>query len=181
VWNLVGNLLRNSSGFSLVESIVASMVLIVAIAGLAPLFVQSARSAADGRRTPVTLAAASSKLEQLLALAWTYDLSGMPVSDLTADTSRDPPAPGGGTGLSLSPDDSLTRAAPGFVDYIDGSGRSVGPTPGNGALYSRRWLIQPWPGASSDVLVIRVCVVRITGTDVDLPPEVCLGTARMRQ
>lgn len=172
---------HRQKGFGLIESIVAAALLSVTLAGLAPLFLQAARSAADGRRAPVALAAASSKLEQLLALSWTYDASGAPLSDVASDTSRDPPAPAGGTGLSVSPTNSLSRSADGFVDYLDTSGRSVGSTPATGAVFSRRWLISPWPSATSDALLIRVCIVRLAGTGSDPPPEVCLGTARVRR
>lgn len=172
---------RRDSGFTLIESIVASAVLIATLAGLTYLFLQGAQIAAQGRRAPVALAAASSKLDQLLALAWTYDASGAPLSDLSSDTSRDPPAPGGGTGLSSSPVDSLSRPAAGFVDYLNARGRSVGSTPAAEALFTRRWRIRPWPAASADALLLRVCVVRIGGAGADPPPEVCLGTARVRR
>jgi prepilin-type N-terminal cleavage/methylation domain-containing protein len=182
VRNLVGTFCGNQRGFSLIESVVASAVLVVTLAGLASLFVQSAHSAANGRRAPVALAAAASKLDQLLALDWTYDASGTPLSDLTRDTSRDPPAASGGTGLSLSPEDSLARDTAGFVDYITGDGGSVGSTPAAGALLARRWRIRPWPGADADALLIRVCVTRtIGGNSGDPMPEVCLGTARVRR
>jgi prepilin-type N-terminal cleavage/methylation domain-containing protein len=173
-------MLRDESGFTLIESIVASAVLIATLAGLTYLFLQGAQIAAQARRAPVALAAASSKLDQLLALAWTYDATGAPLSDVASDTSRDPPAPNGGTGLSLSPADSLSRPAAGFVDYVNERGRSLGSAPVPGAIFTRRWLIRPWP-ASPDSLLLRVCVVRMAGSDAEPPPEVCLGTARVRR
>lgn len=163
----------------LVETVVAAAVLIATLAGVAQLFVQSARTAMESRRAPIVLAAAESKLEQLLALAWTYDAGGAPLSDRASDTSADPPAPAGGTGLSISPADSLTRASPGYMDYLDASGGSLGTTPVAGVVFARRWLIQPGP--SLDVLQLRVCVNRVSGAEPELPPEVCLGTARARR
>lgn len=172
---------HSESGFTLIESLIASAVLIATLAGLTYLFLQAAQLAAQARRAPVALAAASSKLDQLLALAWTYDVAGLPFSDVSSDTSRDPPASGGGTGLLVSPADSLSRPTPGFVDYVNERGRSLGSTPAPGAIFTRRWRVRPWPAASSDALLLRVCVVRMAGGDIDPPPEVCLGTARVRR
>jgi prepilin-type N-terminal cleavage/methylation domain-containing protein len=177
----VSNLRANDRGFTLIESVVAAAVVLTTLAGLLYLFLQGAETAARGRRAPIALAAASSKVDQLLALTWTYDPSGAPLSDLSSDTSRDPPAPSGGTGLSLSPSESLARASPGFVDYTNDAGRSLGPTLVAGAIFSRRWSIQPVASSAADALRLEVCVVRIAGTAVDPPPEVCLGTARVRR
>lgn len=171
---------NNEAGFTLVESVVAAAVVVTTLAGLLYLFVQSAETTARMRRAPVALAAASSKLEQLLALTWTYDAAGAPLSDLSSDTSRDPPAPSGGTGLSTSSPDALARASPGFVDYLNDAGRSLGSTLVTGAKFSRRWSIQPVSASASDGLRLEACVVRIAG-GVDPPPEVCLATARVRR
>lgn len=172
---------QGESGFTLIESVVASAVLITTLVGLTQLFLQAAQITAQARRAPVALAAAASKLDQLLALEWGYDASGAPVSDFGSDTSHDPPTPAGGAGLSISPADSLSRPTGGYVDYLNDRGRSLGPTPTPGSFFTRRWRIRPWPASSSDALLLRVCIVRIAGTDVDPPPEVCLGTARVRR
>lgn len=149
------------------------------MAGLAHLFVQSARLAAAARRAPVALAAAASKLEQLLALSWTYDAAGASRSDYASDTSVDPPAVSGGTGLAVSPADTLARASPGYVDYLNAAGSSLSDTPAADAVFSRRWLVQAGPGL--ETLQLRVCVVRLSGTDVEPPPEACVGTVRVRR
>lgn len=171
-----------AEGFALVESVVAAAILMTALAGIAHLFVQSARTTARGRRAPVVLAAAQGKIEQLLGLAWSYDAAGAPRSDTTADTSAEPPLPTGGTGLSTSPADSLSLSIPGFVDYLSGAGRPLGATPTPGAVFMRRWRIRPLAAAPSDGLVLRVCVWRFGPTATGgSEPEVCLGTARMRR
>lgn len=174
-------LVQNHRGFTVIESIVASALTITTLASVTHLFLQSAQATADARRAPIVLAAAESKLEQLRALSWTYDAAGAAVSDEQSDTSVDPPAPGGGTGLAVSPGDSLSRASPGYVDYLDRDGRSLGSTPVAGALFSRRWWIQPLPAAPLDARLLRVCVGRLSGNDVEPPPDVCLGTARVRR
>lgn len=165
------------SGFTLIEAVVAAALVATAVAGMAPLLVQGGRAAADERRAPVALAAAAAKLEQLLALTWTYDAAGTPIGDLTSDTSAEPPAPVGGTGLSPSPPDSLTRSVSGYVDYLDPAGRSVGSVPAAGAVYARRWRVRP--GGMDGMLDLRVCVLRLP--EGHGPPEVCLATARGRR
>jgi type II secretory pathway pseudopilin PulG len=171
-----------AAGFALVESVVAAAILMTAIAGIAHLFVQSARTTARGRRAPVVLAAAQAKIEQLLGLAWGYDAAGAPRSDTTSDTSVEPPRPTGGTGLSPSPAESLSLSIPGFVDYVSGAGRPLGATPTTDTVFVRRWRISPLASALSDGLVLRVCVWRFARASTGgSEPEVCLGTARIRR
>ena len=76
------------------------------------------------------------------ALAWTYDTSRQRLSDFTTNASAGA-AGSGGRGLTKSPPDSLTRNVPGYVDFIDSSGRwiSSGSTPPSGAAFVRRWAI----------------------------------------
>lgn len=171
----------NARGFTLIEAVIAAAVTITTLAGLAQLLLHVARMATDARRAPIVLAAASSKLEQLLALTFTADVAGVPITDQTSDTGHDPPEPSGGTGLSTSPDDSLSRDTPGFVDYLSQDGAPLGPAPAAGAMFARRWRIRASPSAGADALALAVCVVRLTGAAGDPPPEVCLNTARSRR
>ncbi len=151
---------RVDRGFSLIEVLVASALMVVALAGLAQLAVASVL-AGDGSRA-VTLAAvlASQKIEQLRALAWTVDAAGAPVSDTATDTSRSPERPAGGTGLAPSPPDALLEDTSGYCDYLDGHGRSLGggSRPPAGTVFVRRWSIQPLAGR--DGLVMTVSVTR---------------------
>jgi hypothetical protein len=179
--NLRANPCANQCGFTLIESVVASALTIATLAGVTQLFLQAAWMTADARRAPIALAAAESKLEQLLALSWTYDASGAALSDERSDTSVDPPSAAGGAGLTVSPADSLSRASPGYVDYLDIYGHSLGSAPASGAIFGRRWLIQPLPAAPLDVRILRVCVLRLSGSGADPPPEVCLATLRTRR
>jgi prepilin-type N-terminal cleavage/methylation domain-containing protein len=41
----------------------------------------------------------------------------------------------------------------GGVEYFDGNGRSLGPSPATGAVYVARWLSTPSPGDSATLLV----------------------------
>lgn len=151
-----------ASGFTLVEVLVAAMLLIVAAAGVAQLLALGLRATQSGRETTSTGTLASQKIEQLRSLTWTYDAAGAPHSDTYTDLSRDPPAPGG-RGLDLSPSGTLDRDVAGYVDYLDARGRWIGagPDPPPGAIFVRRWAIQTLDDDPQDsrVLIVRAAVV----------------------
>jgi type II secretory pathway pseudopilin PulG len=174
---------RLSKGFTLVEAVVALGVLVTAIAGLAGLFLRGTELSSRGRRPPVAMAMATQKLEQLRGLAWTFDESGAAISDLTTDTSLDPPSPGAGTGLSASPADTLDIEVPGWVDYADEYGRPLGAGAAAkaSAMFGRRWKVTPQED-SPDLLELQVCVH--THPAIHGPRSsavLCLATARARR
>lgn len=166
----------HNRGFTLVEALVALALIVTAAASLAQLFLQSTSLMLTARRAPVVLAAAQSKIEQLRALSFTFDVLGAPVADISSDTAQLPPAPAGGTGLQPSPADSLERDADGFVDYLDAHGRPLGGGLPPDAAYVRRWAITE---LETDVLEIRACVWTIVPAGA--PPETCLLTVRTRR
>jgi hypothetical protein len=63
--------------------------------------------------------------------------------------------------VNLSPATALDASTPGFVDYLDQFGRSLGGgvNPPPDAVYCRRWSIQR-PAASPNTLVVQVLVTR---------------------
>jgi type II secretory pathway pseudopilin PulG len=170
----------HDDGFTLVEALVALGLIVTATVALLQLFLQSTTMMSEARQSPVVLAAAQSKIEQLRALPWTFDASGGAISDLDTDTSQDPPAPQGGTGLRLSPAGSLDRNVDGFVDHLDAEGRPLGggaATPGE-ATYTRRWTIAA-VDADADLIELRTCV-RHSASPNGLA-LVCLSTSRARR
>lgn len=146
-------------GFTLIEVIVAIVVLATAAIGAAGLFGIALHSTRVARTQTWTAMLAADKLEQLRTLAWTTDEAGAAVSDTSADVSTDP-ATNGGPGLRISPEDALERNIAGYVDYLDSSGRWVGN--GSGAppeaVYVRRWSIQPLPDDPADTRILQVLV-----------------------
>ena len=149
-------------GFTLVEVLVAMLILVsgaMAAAGLFHIAASSTRAALIETQTAVLAAA---KMEQLLSLVWGYDEAGAPASDLDTDLSVEPVA-GGGGGLRSSPVDTLDRNCPSYVDYLDARGRWVGTgaVPPAQAVYLRRWNIQPLAGFPADALVLRVRVTTV--------------------
>jgi Tfp pilus assembly protein PilV len=139
---------RAEAGFSLLEVLFATTILTVAIVAIAQVIALATRANLASRTTALATLFAAQKVEQLRALAWTFDAAGVPVSDTTT----------GGTGLSASPSDALARDVAGYCDLLDGSGRTV--LHAGAASFTRRWAITPL-AAHPGTLVIQVSVVRI--------------------
>jgi hypothetical protein len=147
------------TGSTLIEVLVATMIMITGVITMAQLLVVSTVTNTSSRSDTFATVLAEQKLEQLRALAYGFDLAGLPVSDVDTDTSVSPEAPGG-TGLQPSPGTALQDNTPGFVDHVDGHGAIVGngaQAPGN-AVYTRRWSIEPLPTNPNNTLIIQVLV-----------------------
>src|SRR5437773_10783388 len=78
----------DQSGFSLVEVIVATLVLSVGLIAVAQLFAISTKGNTAARANTFTVILAEQKMEQLRALTWGFDTVGLPVSDFSTDTSN---------------------------------------------------------------------------------------------
>ena len=150
------------AGFSLLEVIVAAMLLATALVSLAQLFGVATRSNIGSRTTTYAAVLAQQKLEELRSLSWGFDQVGLPISDISTDTTVTPETPNGGTGLSPSPPNALQSNSPGWVDYIDayGNKRGGGATAPDNTLYTRRWMVSPLPTNPNNTLVIQVLVFR---------------------
>ena len=122
-----------TAGFSLIEVLVATAVITVGVASLAQLFVVSAHANRIANTTSITLLLAEQKMEELL----------------------------GETDLNPSPPGTLLANTPGFIDYLDPSGVSLGvasivPPPGVGFIC--RWSIDPLPSSAASTIVLQVLV-----------------------
>ena len=152
-------------GFSLIEVLVAMALVGASALGLAELITLSSRITQESRIDTVATLAAQAKMAQLRAMTWAYDSAGngAPVSDASTDVSVDPPS-AGGAGLSWSPLASLQSNVEGYVDYVDASGAYAGrgAEPPPGAVYLRRWSIQPLPSDPAHSLVLQVTAARVS-------------------
>jgi prepilin-type N-terminal cleavage/methylation domain-containing protein len=157
---------RSSSGFTLVEVLVALALLVVVSVGVVRLFaiaLQAGRAAHD--RT-VAVSLAIGKIEQLRSLEWRFELdtAGVlnPRTDLTSNLSLEPIV-GGGPGLSESPGGTLDDSIPPYVDYLDRRGRWVGTgaSPPADAVYIRRWAVHHLPDDPDRTTVLQVLVVTV--------------------
>ena len=115
---------------------------------------------------------------------------GLPISDISTDTTVTPETPNGGTGLSPSPPDALQSNSDGWVDYVDAYGNKLGggPRVPQNALYVRRWMVSPLPTNPNNTLVLQVLVTRRAdrglsdaGSVRRLPEEARLITVKTRK
>lgn len=155
-------------GFTLLETVVATGILVTALAGIAQLLALSIRSTRDAGSQSAALYAAQGKLEELRSLTFTYDPLGAPVTD---------PGLGPSGGLTLAEDTA------GFVDYLDAGGTAVDLThEDHGVSWSRRWRITSLDPFSPEALVLEVCVFRWpAGRMTPRAAAACLATVRGRQ
>lgn len=145
-----------SNGFTLMEVLVALALLCVAALGGIQLVAMATQTASRAGTLTTSAALAAARLEQLRGLPFAFDSSGLRVTDVVTDLAADPPG-SGGVGLTPSGGGSLDSNTPGYVDFIDGQGVSLGGgvTAPSGAVFVRRWSIEPLAG-SSDLIVVQV-------------------------
>ncbi len=160
----VASACRSRLGFSLLEVLVATAVMTVGLFAIARLFLIVIDANRWAATVTVTAVLAGQKLEQLQSLAFFVDEAGVPVTDSATNLSVDPPWAGGGAGLRASPAAALTTSTPGYVDYLDASGRWVGTgaSAPRSAVYVRRWSITPSAAWPNDMLVLQVAVGRVS-------------------
>ena len=151
-------------GFTLVETLVATGVLITAIAGLAQLFTLSVRVTRDSAQFDTALLAAQDKLESLRSFHFTYDDDGVAITDPR---------------LTASPPTALAVNSAAYVDWLDADGNV---TVEHGAAHVRRWRISEIAGDDPAAIAIDVCV--FAAPALHHGPhhaEACLATVRVRQ
>ncbi len=133
-------------GFTLLEVVVALALLAGGFLAVAQLMAVAARAAHLSRATTLATNLATENLERLQSLAWGCTGEGTPVGDLV-----------------LSASGALAADTAGFVDYLDGEGAAVGSgfSPPSGAMFTRRWSIEPdEERVPPRRLVVRVVVLR---------------------
>ena len=151
-----------ADGFTLVETLVAMVLVCTAVAGVAELGLAAMAQSAAIQRESVALWLAQSKLEELRARQWAFDPGGGRHSDAA---------------LSLSPPDALTRDVTGYFDTLDRFGEPA--LDGPAVIYHRRWSIGLVDPIDPDTLLLQSCVVASApshGRTVDS----CLTTIRTR-
>ncbi len=154
---------RGEAGFSLIETMVAIMLLATALTSTAQLLVIATRANMNAQRLTFAATLAQEKMEQLRGLAWGFDDLGLPITDLNTNTAMDP-ATQDGVGLRPSPETSLSSNVAGYVDYLDRHGKSLGGgagAPPANTLYVRRWSVEPLPTNPNNTLILQVLVFNV--------------------
>lgn len=139
---------RNDGGFSLVEVLVA-LLLLTAVALVAAAAVQRVTLALSlAQRATLASGAASAKVAQFRALAWEYREIAPGVLTPVQDSQSNLSSSGlGASGGGLGVGDGL--------DHVASNGAWAGAASANSdAVVTRRWRIRP--GGSSDLLVMVV-------------------------
>jgi type II secretory pathway pseudopilin PulG len=186
-------------GFSLAEVAVATGMLAVVSLGVAQMFALATGKNLAARHQVSTTAMATQKMEQLRGLTFSYDSGGMglPVTDTTTNLTLCTPD-ATGHGLDPSPTSpnvnaSLESNIRGYVDFLDARGNCMagtgdGTVPPSGAVYTRRWAIQPLPTNPNNTLVLSVLVtttakeaLRGSGARTRLVEDALITTVRTRK
>lgn len=173
-------------GCTLVEVLVALVLITIALTGLAQLLAVTMSQMQAARHRSAAMWLAAAKLEQLQALTWNVRfVEGVPVmgQDEVTDLRIEP---GGSSGTG-------TREVVEVVDYLDARGEWVG---GGGhvpvaAAYERRWSVVRRGEGASGLLVFEVAVADLSrlragggASEVDWrvsPHVVWLYGARLRR
>jgi type II secretory pathway pseudopilin PulG len=151
-------------GFTLFETLIATGILVTALAGLAQLFILGTQLTRQASGSARALEAAQEKLETLRGLAFAYDDDG---AAITAPV------------LQPSPSSSLDQDVEPYVDWIGIEGQLTGAT---AAAYVRRWRVSAVGSAIPDAIAIEVCVFKIADAEHDnRAADACLSTVRTRQ
>lgn len=118
---------RSEAGMTLVETVIALIILFIATAGLMALGVVATMTTEnEGHLAARATEYAQDKMEQLISL---------PFCDNLADTTVFPTTPGGGTGLTIGGSADPDAPVDGYVDYLDADGNPLG----GGAVAPANW------------------------------------------
>ena len=153
----------SARGFTLVETLVATGVLVTALAGIAQLFVLGSHLTRQAGTSGTSLIAAQDKLESLRGQAFTYDAAGAEVTNAA---------------LAPSPSSSLSEDIEPYVDWLDQDAQLSDP---DDAVLIRRWRITSLGMTTPDAIAIEVCVFRFRSSGYARGADACLSTIRTRQ
>jgi type II secretory pathway pseudopilin PulG len=136
-----------AAGFSVIEVLVATTIVMVGVGALAALSVVSTARNAAAHSTTMTLLLAEQKMEHLR-----------------------------GADVGPSPAGTLSSNTVGWVDYLDATGKPLGvvsDTPPAAAMYIRRWSVEPVAANAGETIVLQVLVTthRNRGS-ADVPVDV---------
>ncbi|HUR20738.1 MAG TPA: hypothetical protein VMZ90_08010 [Vicinamibacterales bacterium] len=147
-----GRVFDSDAGSSLIETMVATALLLVVVGGLGSMGVVGMMTTENqGHLAARTTEYAQDKMEQLLVLAW---------GDETGDTRVFPAADTGGTGLKIGGNSNPATPVVGYVDYLNKSGTlvaGVGTAAPVDWYYKRVWAVSS-PTANLKQIIVTVTV-----------------------
>jgi type II secretory pathway pseudopilin PulG len=157
--------LASPRGFTLFETLVATGILVTALAGIAQLFILGSHLTRQSNTSGAALVAAQDKLEVLAGLSFDYDADGTSITDPS---------------LEISPASSLDEDTESYVDWLDSSGEPSDSS--DDGVFVRRWRVSAISHDEPESVAIEVCVFRMPADDVNARgADACLSTVRTRQ
>jgi hypothetical protein len=153
---------HDQAGFTLIEAVVAALILLVSVAFIAQMYVTAMQQNQTSRRYSHATAIAQSKLEELNAV---------PIAQLQY---------GGDLGTT---DGGGRRGAEGYVEYLavdNYDSDRIGVVEREEANYVRYWKIEPDPSPQgwAGIYRITVRVVSLRPGQGNVPEEATLSTVR---
>ena len=140
---VAGLSIANEDGFTLLDALVATAILVTVTTGVAGLLTWSTRAVAAAGTQTTAVWLAQQKLEQLAALEWSVNEAGLARSDDS-------------TSVAGSAADVNT---PEYTDFVAADGSWRGDArPRAGAAFVRRWSVVPLGSDPLNTLVITVSV-----------------------
>lgn len=159
------------SGMSLLETIIALTILVIATVGIMTMGIIAMSTTEDqGHLAARTSEYAQDKMEQLIALSY-----GDAVSDTTqglACTPSSTPACNSGTGLTVGGSSDPTAPTTGYVDYLDNSGNILAYTGGSAPsnwFYIRVWQISQFSANLKQITVTAKVKTQVGASQGPLP------------
>ena len=157
---------RHQRGFTLVEVMIAAVILLIGIVGVMSLMgVAIARNAGSGDQGTRAVEYGQDKMEQLMALQY---------GDTTSDTTQFPTVSSGGTGLTNNGSVNTASPVTGYVDYGPNTNGTFSTAPVAGG-YMREWLVEDLASYVGRVKRVTVVVVPPKGM---VAPNVVLVSYR---
>jgi type II secretory pathway pseudopilin PulG len=165
----------SDAGFSLVETVIATAILLVVLVGLmSAMAMAAALTENEGHLSARAAEYAQDKMEQLLALAY---------SDATSDTTQIPTLAIDGAGLALGGSKDPATPVAKYVDYLDSAGKPLCPCSGTASpanwFYKRVWEIST-PAGSANLKQITVTAVVARSVANKIIPRATVTALRSR-
>ncbi len=164
--------LSSERGTTLIETAIASAILLVAMVGLLSMTALATMYTENhGHLEARTTEYAQDKMEQLLALAY---------SDQLSDTTVFPAATSGGTGLAVGGGTNVDAPVAGYVDWIAGDGTLLGGGTAVPAtwFYKRVWQVTLPSTGLKQVTVVTTVRSAIGGEMIPKSTVVTLKTSQ---
>jgi len=158
--------LSRESGVTLIESMLAAVILLVGVIAIMRLMaVAVGQNLSQGDVQTRVSEYCEDKMEQLMALSY---------SDVSSNTTVFPPTTTGGVGLTPGGNSSLSSPVSGYSDYLDISGNLLSNS--TGAYYQRVWSISQNAGGNLKTITVTVGITDNTLVAAPTTTLVCLKT-----